>query len=75
MHRLLLQSLEGGAPIRIDLGDLVEVDTAGVQLLLAYRHEARRRGIEVEWVDATPTLLDALRLLGLAGSLSGGAPR
>lgn len=70
-HRLLTQTLEEGTPVRIDLGELADVDTAGVQLLIAYGREAARRGIEVHWSGEAPVLLNALRLLGMNGSLPG----
>jgi phospholipid transport system transporter-binding protein len=70
-HRLLARTLDEGTPVRIDLGELTDVDTAGVQLLIAYGREAARRGIEVRWSGETPVLLNALRLLGMNDSLPG----
>lgn len=70
-HRLLERTLEAGTPVRIDLGELADVDTAGVQLLIAYGREAARRGIELRWSGETPVLLNALKLLGMNGSLPG----
>jgi phospholipid transport system transporter-binding protein len=70
-HHLLERTLEGGTPVRIDLGELTDVDTAGVQLLAAYGREAARRGIELRWSGETAALLKALRLLGMSGSLPG----
>lgn len=73
-HRVLERTLEEGTPVRIDLGELADVDTAGVQLLIAYGREAARRGIDVRWSGETPALLNALRLLGMNGLLPGSHP-
>ncbi len=69
-HRLLQQTLKGSAPLRIDLSRLVDIDTAGVQLLIAYCREAGRLGIDARFVGETPALAQALRLLGLNGALA-----
>jgi anti-anti-sigma regulatory factor len=69
-HRLLEQSLKRSVSIRIDLSRLEDIDTAGVQLLLAYCREAGRLGVDARFVGETPALADALRLLGLNGALA-----
>ncbi len=74
-HRWLEQSLRGSAPIRIDLSQLIDIDSAGVQLLVAYCREAARLGIDVHFFGAAQALHDALKLLGLSGALTGHAGR
>jgi anti-anti-sigma regulatory factor len=69
-HRLLERTLKGPAPIRIDLSRLVDIDTAGVQLLIAYYREATRLGIDVHFMSEATALTEALRLLGLSGALA-----
>lgn len=70
-RRLMERTLEEGTPVRIDLGGLTDIDTAGVQLLVAYAREAARRGIDIRWSGETSVLLNALRLLGMNGVLPG----
>jgi anti-anti-sigma regulatory factor len=71
---LLLRQLEGGEPVRIDVSALQSVDTAGVQLLLAFRQEADRRGIQIDYCGESPDLINALNLLGLTDAVLGRRP-
>jgi ABC-type transporter Mla MlaB component len=70
-HRMLVQALEAGMPLRIDLGGIGAVDAAGVQLLLALKQEGLRRGIPIEFHGDSAAVKHALTLLGLASVLSG----
>lgn len=71
-HRMLQQTLHGVTPIGIDLSRLVDIDTAGVQLLIAYDREAARLGIDVHFFGETTSLIDALKLLGLGWTRAAG---
>jgi len=70
-REVLLRHLDGRAAVRIDVGGLQSVDTAGVQLLLALRLEADRRGIEIEYRGDSPALSHGLQLLGLKSGALG----
>jgi ABC-type transporter Mla MlaB component len=61
----LLETLDGGAPVRIGVGRVSTVDTAGVQLLLAFKAEAAKRGVAVEFHGDSAPLRSALAILGL----------
>jgi anti-anti-sigma factor len=52
------------APV-LDLANVTEFDSAGVQLLLMARREATRLGKRLELRDASPAVRDAFALLGL----------
>lgn len=52
-------------PLLLDAGAVEQVDTAGLQLLLAFR---RTRAIE--WRNPSPALRDAAALAGMAGALA-----
>jgi anti-anti-sigma regulatory factor len=73
-RELLLRQLDGREPVRIDVGALQSVDTAGVQLLLAFRQEADRRGIRVDYCGESPELVNALQVLGLTDAVFGRRP-
>jgi ABC-type transporter Mla MlaB component len=64
-YRMLQQSLNGVTSIGIDLSSLIDIDTAGVQLLIAYGREAARLGIDVQFFGETTAFIEALTLLGL----------
>ncbi len=70
-RNLLLERLRGPGPVMIDVSGLESVDTAGVQLLLACRREATRRGVQLEYCGESPALTDALQRLGLAEAVLG----
>lgn len=65
----LLGALEKGTTLRIGLAGVTELDTAGLQQLLAARHEAVRLGGEVEFVDPSEPVLEALAIVNLDGGL------
>jgi len=65
--------LDDNVPRAIDLAGLKAVDTAGIQLLLAVKIEAARRGAPIEYRGRSPLLDQALELLGLREAIFGGA--
>ncbi|ARP83521.1 hypothetical protein CAL12_23745 [Bordetella genomosp. 8] len=68
VRQRLLQALsadDAPAALRLDLRDVTEADTAGLQLLLAARAYARARGREVRLAGMAPSVESAIQLLGL----------
>jgi anti-anti-sigma factor len=58
-----------GAPVadlELDLHEVSELDTAGLQLLLLGRREAARRGLRLVLVDPSPAVTRAFALVNLA---------
>ena len=53
------------AELTLDLGDVCEVDSAGIQLLIAARRHAVSNGAALALVNHSAVLLDAFNLLGL----------
>ncbi len=68
----LTQQLEAG-PALVDATALESVDTAVLQLLVAYANASQRAGRKVRWKDAG-TLAAALRLAGLTQCIEFDAP-
>lgn len=62
----LLASLGSDGCLRLDLAEVSEVDSAGLQLLVATQHAAMARGGHVQLVAASPAVGDMLALLELA---------
>ncbi len=71
--KILAQLLHERRPIVIDVSSLATVDTAGVQLLLAVRHEAARRGVQFGYRGESAALNQALGTLGLRDAVLDGA--
>jgi anti-anti-sigma regulatory factor len=64
-----LRAALGAGALRLDGGEVTQVDTAGVQVLVAAIASARRDGAKHEWLAASPALRDAARRLGVAALL------
>jgi len=60
----ILQLLNSGKSIRFDLSSMTEIDTAGVQLVLAVRKEAVAQGKECRFVHPSPVVEEVFRALG-----------
>jgi anti-anti-sigma factor len=61
----LLQALAEGADVEAGLGGVTEIDTAGVQLMLAAGKQAAAQGKTLRFADASPVVQDILNLCGL----------
>jgi anti-anti-sigma regulatory factor len=73
LRRQLLDLLSGAAALSVDVGSIATADTAGVQLLLALKSEAERRGIPLEFTGKSAALDRALTILGLSKTIGGSA--
>jgi anti-anti-sigma regulatory factor len=56
-------------PYVIDGTDVQQVDTAGVQLVLAFALDCLERGVHYSWTGRSPALEEAVRVLGVAALL------
>lgn len=64
----LLAALDGcGSGLALDLAQVTELDTAGLQLLLAARETARARRQALRLEAPSAAVLEVLELVGLAG--------
>ncbi len=66
----LSRLLNKDTPVTLDAKELQRIDTAGMQVIVAFVRERNASGRQVEWRNTPPTLLSAARLLGL-GTLLG----
>jgi anti-anti-sigma regulatory factor len=66
-HLLEQAALPG--PHEIDGTEVQQVDTAGVQLVLAFALDCLERGIPYRWKGRSPVLEDAIRVLGVGALL------
>jgi ABC-type transporter Mla MlaB component len=81
--RLLLSNLEGlysdlnklllskKAQLKIDSGEVSLVDSAGVQLLVAFIHSFQAKGGQVEWENYSVQLYQMADEMGLTTQLGG----
>lgn len=62
---LLVEALAKHREIEIDLSQVSEIDTAGMQLLILAKKEAARNQLQVRFCDHSPAVIDAMELLDL----------
>lgn len=67
LKRESLQKLAEHEELEIDLHNVTELDTAGLQVLMALKREALLRQKSVRLVDHSQPVLDVLELLNLTG--------
>jgi phospholipid transport system transporter-binding protein len=65
----LLEQAELPGPYVIEGGAVEQVDTAGVQLILAFALDCLERNIHYTWQSRSPALEDAIRVLGVGALL------
>lgn len=74
LRELLMLALARKGDVLLDLGEVEEIDLAGVQLLLLAQREARELGKALAWGPQSEAVREALLLAGLAGEMSPAAP-
>ncbi len=65
----LLACLEQTGNVGIDAGKVVRIDTAALQLLVAFGRDLADAGRSFQWLSASNELRAAAQALGLAGIL------
>jgi hypothetical protein len=66
-HMIEQAALPG--PYELDGGEVQQVDTAGVQLVVAFALDCLERGITYSWKRRSPVFDEAVRVLGVAALL------
>jgi anti-anti-sigma regulatory factor len=69
VHRQLTGMLDRGSPITVDISHVAAMDTAGVQLLLAFQSEAAKRGVSIEYSGRSTAFTHALTAVGLGDAV------
>ena len=69
LHPALLDYLSDGTPVVIDASQVEQVDTAGLQLLVAFAIDCMERGIAFGWKARSTAFERSVRLLGLGALL------
>jgi anti-anti-sigma regulatory factor len=69
VHRQLTGMLDRGSHVTVDISHVAAMDTAGVQLLLAFQGEAARRGVSIEYSGRSNAFTHALTAVGLGDAV------
>jgi anti-anti-sigma factor len=69
LRQRLLDALDAGAEIEVDLSEVSEMDSAGMQLMVAAKREAAARNKPLRFAGHSPAVVDILELCNLSGQL------
>lgn len=65
----LLDALEADDEVEVDLSGVSEIDSAGIQLMVAAKREAANRNKSLRFTGHSPAVFDILELCDLASHL------
>ncbi|MDD5177002.1 MAG: STAS domain-containing protein [Sterolibacterium sp.] len=65
----LLDALDEGSEVEVDLSQVSEIDSAGIQLMIAAKREAAARNHPLRFISHSPAVFDILELCDLAAHL------
>lgn len=74
LRQQLLDALDGGSEMEVDLSGVSEMDSAGIQLMVAAKREASARNLPLRFTGHSPAVIDILGLCNLAGHLGDPIP-
>jgi anti-anti-sigma factor len=74
LQQLLLDALNAGSQVEVDLSEVGEMDCAGLQLLIAARREAARQGKPLRLTASSPVVLELLDLCAQSGIIDDASP-
>jgi len=79
LRRRLLDALDAAEAVEVDLSRVHEIDSAGLQLMLAARREAVARDKTLRFMNHSPAVRETIEFCDLSGplggpDLGGGAP-
>ncbi|WP_045224489.1 STAS domain-containing protein [Methyloterricola oryzae] len=66
---VLLNALEQNAELEVNLSQVEEIDTSGLQLMVLAKREAAARAKTFRFVEHSQAVVDALELFELSGRL------
>ncbi len=65
MKQRLLEPLSTCRQVDVDLSQVSELDSAGLQLMILAKREATRLGKDIRFVAHSPSVVDVLELCGM----------
>lgn len=69
LRQQLLDALDTGKDVEVDLSEVNEMDSAGMQIMVAAKREANNRNKQLRFVGHSPAVFDVLELCNLSGHL------
>lgn len=69
LRQQLLDALDTEMDVEVDLSEVSEMDSAGMQLMVAAKREASQRNKLLRFTGHSPAVFDVLELCNLSGHL------
>lgn len=69
LRAALLETLRTPVSFDVDLSNVTEIDTAGLQVLMAAKNHARAHGVELRLLGHSPPVLELIEIYDLAAWL------
>ena len=69
LRQLLLDAFAAGTEVEVDLSQVSEMDSAGMQLLVAAKRESALIGKPLRYTGHSPAVIDLIERCDLAGHL------
>ena len=67
LKQRLLDAIGAGAEVEVDLSQVSEMDSAGIQLMVAAKREAAARNQPLRFTGHSPAVFDLIELYDLSG--------
>lgn len=67
LKHALIEPLQHGVRLVVDLSKVTELDTCGLQLLMLAKQTAQKLGAELQLVGHSPAVVEVFELLNVAG--------
>jgi anti-anti-sigma factor len=61
----IFRQLQNSRPCHVDLSEVSEIDSAGLQILLLLKEESAKRNIELHFIQHSKAVVEVLELLNL----------
>jgi anti-sigma B factor antagonist len=69
LRQRLLEAISDGSEVEVDLSHVSEIDSAGIQLMVAAKREAATRSKLLRFTGSGPAVSDIIELFSLASYL------
>jgi len=69
LHEVLIDAIESGHPVCLDLDEATRIDTSCMQILFSFIKEAKQKHISIESLSENNLFTDTLKLIGLGDLL------
>lgn len=70
IHTMFLDALKNSKKVKVDLSEVSEIDSSGLQLLIALKDDAKQQGKKVKFIAPNEDILALFDLFGIKNFFS-----